>query len=150
MNWTFECVCDYFASATLNLCCNNLITPIWCRFDGNEWLCNIRCVHVELLRSWFVASWFEVLRDFNWLPGLYGLKFGNLIACRSFLHLNSYNLVGSVTWPIAKEHYKGWHSTLSAMAKAYNTYEERMSHMSEELDTVDWHYLLKYFRSAKF
>jgi len=36
------------------------------------------------------------------------------------------------------------------MAKAYNTYEERMSHMSEELDTVDWHYLLKYFRSAKF
>ena len=70
---------------------------MWYHFDGNEWLCNIRCVYVELLRSWFVASWFEVLRDFNWLPGLYGLKLGNLIAWRSFLHLNSYNLVGSVT-----------------------------------------------------
>ena len=45
---------------------------MWCRFDGNVWLCNIRCVYVELLRSWFVVSWFEVLRDFNWLPGLYG------------------------------------------------------------------------------
>ena len=73
------------------------MTPMWCHFNGDVWLCNIRCVYVELLRSWFVASWFEVIRGFNWLPGLYGLKFGNLIVCRSFLHLNSYNLVGSMT-----------------------------------------------------
>jgi hypothetical protein len=53
-------------------------------------------------------------------------------------------------WDIAKEHYKGWHLTLSAKAKAYNTYEERMSHKLEELDIVEWHSLLKYFRSAKF
>jgi len=52
-------------------------------------------------------------------------------------------------WAIAKEHYKGWHSTLNATAKAYNTYEERMSHKPEELAIVEWHYLLKYFRSAK-
>ena len=26
---------------------------------------NIRCVSVELLRPWFVASWFEVLSDFD-------------------------------------------------------------------------------------
>ena len=47
-----KCVCNYFASATSNLCssnlcCNNLITPMWCCFDGNEWLCNIRCVVVN-------------------------------------------------------------------------------------------------------
>ena len=84
---------------------------MWCRFDGNEWLCNIRCVYVELLRSWFVASWFEVLRDFNWLPGLYGLKFGNLIAWRSFLHLNSYNLVGSVTDTLTLSSFPSYYSS---------------------------------------
>jgi hypothetical protein len=53
-------------------------------------------------------------------------------------------------WAIAKERYKGGRSTLSATAKAYNTYQERMSHKPEELDLVEWHYLLNYFRSAKF
>jgi len=46
--------------------------------------------------------------------------------------------------------YKGWLSTLIATARAYNTYQERMSHKPEELDIVEWHYLLKYFRIAKF
>jgi len=37
-------VYNYFASATSNKCCNNLNTPMWYRFDGNELRCNIRCV----------------------------------------------------------------------------------------------------------
>ena len=31
------------------------------------------------VRSWFVAGWIEILRDYVGLPGLYGLKFRNLI-----------------------------------------------------------------------
>jgi len=40
-------------------------------------------------------------------------------------------------WAIAEERYKGWRSTLSATAKAYNRDEERMSHKLEELDIVE-------------
>ena len=54
--------------------------------------------YVELLWSWLYASWFEILRGFSWLPGLYGLKFENLIVSAIvFLYLCSYKLVGYVT-----------------------------------------------------
>jgi len=94
---TLESVCNYFASATSNMCCNNLITPMWCRFVGNEWLCNIRCVvwnyyDLGLLQVGLKSFMISVdYRDYM------GSSFGNLIACRSFRHLNSYSLVGSVT-----------------------------------------------------
>jgi len=47
VSWTLESVCNYFASATSNLGCNNSITPMWCRFVGNEWLCNIHWVVLD-------------------------------------------------------------------------------------------------------
>jgi hypothetical protein len=53
-------------------------------------------------------------------------------------------------WAIARERYKGWRSTFSATAKTYNSYHQRMLHKSTELDIVEWHYLLKYFSTAKF
>ena len=46
---------------------------------------------------------------------------------------------------IAKERYKGWRSTLSSTYKAYNTYDDRMDHKPEDLDIVEWHYLIMYF-----
>ena len=55
-----------------------------------------------------------------------------------------------IIWDIAKERYKGWLSTFSATAKVYNSYHQRMLHKPKELDIVEWHYLLKYFRTAKF
>ncbi|KAL6871046.1 hypothetical protein ACP4OV_014894 [Aristida adscensionis] len=53
-------------------------------------------------------------------------------------------------WTIANECYKGWRSTFSATYKAYNTYDERMRHKPEDLDIVEWHYLVKYFGTEKF
>jgi hypothetical protein len=53
-------------------------------------------------------------------------------------------------WAIAREHYKGWRSTFSATAKTYNNYHQRMLHKPQELDIVEWHYLLKYFSTTKF
>lgn len=53
-------------------------------------------------------------------------------------------------WKIAKEHYKGWRSAFSATYRAYNSYEERMTHKPEDLDIVEWHYLITYFGSKKF
>ena len=53
-------------------------------------------------------------------------------------------------WTIANERYKGWRSTLSATYRAYTTYEERMRHKLEELDIVEWHYLVMYFDSEEF
>ena len=55
-----------------------------------------------------------------------------------------------IIWDIAKERYKGWRPTFSATAKAYNSYHQRMLHKPKELDIVECHYLLKYFRIAKF
>ncbi|KAG2650278.1 hypothetical protein PVAP13_1NG221638 [Panicum virgatum] len=55
-----------------------------------------------------------------------------------------------IIWDIAKERYKGWRSTFSATAKAYNSYHQRMLHKPKELDIVEWHYMLKYFTTAKF
>lgn len=53
-------------------------------------------------------------------------------------------------WDIAKERYKGWRSTFSATARTYDSYHQRMLHKPKELDIVEWHYLLKYFSTAKF
>ena len=43
-------------------------------------LCNIRCIVLDYYDLGMLHSWFEVLRDFGGLLGLYGLMFGNLIA----------------------------------------------------------------------
>jgi hypothetical protein len=53
-------------------------------------------------------------------------------------------------WAIAKERYKGWQSTLSATYKAYDSYDARMKHKPEDLDIVEWHYLILYFGSDDF
>jgi hypothetical protein len=53
-------------------------------------------------------------------------------------------------WTIANERYKGWRSTFSATYRAYTTYDERMRHNPEELDIVEWHYLVLYFGSEEF
>jgi len=53
-------------------------------------------------------------------------------------------------WTIANERYKGWRATLSATYRAYTTYEERMRHKPEELDIVEWHYLVLYFGKTNF
>jgi hypothetical protein len=53
-------------------------------------------------------------------------------------------------WTVANDRYKGWRSTFSATYKAFTTYEERMRHMPEELDNVEWHYLVSYFGTEDF
>jgi hypothetical protein len=53
-------------------------------------------------------------------------------------------------WSIAKEWYKGWTSSLSATYRAYNCYEDRMKNKPEDIDIVEWHYLINYFGSVKF
>lgn len=51
---------------------------------------------------------------------------------------------------IANERYKGWRSTFSATYRAYNTYDERMRHKPEDLDIIEWHYLVSYFGTEGF
>ena len=53
-------------------------------------------------------------------------------------------------WKIAQQRYKGWRATFSATCKAFNTYDERMKNRPEDLDIVEWHYLIKYFGTKKF
>lgn len=53
-------------------------------------------------------------------------------------------------WDVAKERYKGWRSTLSSTYRAYSTYADLMKHKPEDVDIVEWHYLILYFRSDKF
>jgi hypothetical protein len=53
-------------------------------------------------------------------------------------------------WAIARERYKGWRSNFSATAKRYNSHHQRMLHKPQELDIVEWNYLMKYFSIAKF
>lgn len=53
-------------------------------------------------------------------------------------------------WAIANERYKGWRSTLSATNRAYGSYAERMKHKPEDLDIVEWHYLILYFNTEGF
>jgi hypothetical protein len=43
-------------------------------------LCNNRSIVLNYYDLSILQSWFEILRDFGLLPGLYGFKFGNLIA----------------------------------------------------------------------
>jgi hypothetical protein len=51
---------------------------------------------------------------------------------------------------VAKERYKGWRSTFSATYKAYESYDERMKNKPDDLDLVEWHYLILYFGSEAF
>jgi len=53
-------------------------------------------------------------------------------------------------WAIAKERYKGWHAAFSATYRAYRTHAQRMKHKPEDLDNVEWYYLIQYFGSEKF
>lgn len=53
-------------------------------------------------------------------------------------------------WAIANERYKGWRSTFSATYRAYDTYDERMTHKPEDLHIVEWHYLVLYFGTEEF
>jgi hypothetical protein len=41
-------------------------------------------------------------------------------------------------------------TTFSATYKAYGSYDERMKHKPEDLDIVEWHYLITYFGCKKF
>jgi len=45
-------------------------------------------------------------------------------------------------WAIAKERYKGWHAAFSATYRAYRTHAQRMKHKPEDLDNVEWYYLI--------
>lgn len=53
-------------------------------------------------------------------------------------------------WAIAKERYKGWRAAFSATYRAYRTDAERMKHKPEDLDNVEWYYLIQYFGSESF
>jgi hypothetical protein len=51
---------------------------------------------------------------------------------------------------IAQERYKCWRSSFSATYKAHSTDAERMKDKPEELDNVEWYYLIQYFGSERF
>ncbi|TVU50279.1 hypothetical protein EJB05_01645, partial [Eragrostis curvula] len=51
---------------------------------------------------------------------------------------------------IASERYRGWRSTFSATYKAYNSYAARMRKKPDDLNIVEWHYLILYFGTEKF
>jgi hypothetical protein len=51
---------------------------------------------------------------------------------------------------ITQERYKGWRSSFSSTYKAYSTDAERMKHKPEDLDIVEWYYLIQYFGSDSF
>jgi hypothetical protein len=51
---------------------------------------------------------------------------------------------------VANDRYKGWRSTFGATYKAFTTYEERKRHRPEELDIVEWHYLVSHFGTEEF
>jgi len=53
-------------------------------------------------------------------------------------------------WYIASERYKGWRGTLSTTYRASKNYAERIGNVPEDIDLVEWHYLLLYFRSEEF
>jgi hypothetical protein len=53
-------------------------------------------------------------------------------------------------WDIAKERYKGWRSTLSSTYRAYDNYCDRMANKPEDVDIVEWHYLILYFGTEAF
>ncbi|WVZ89985.1 hypothetical protein U9M48_036327 [Paspalum notatum var. saurae] len=51
---------------------------------------------------------------------------------------------------IARSRYAGWRSTLSATYMAYESDAERAKHKPVDVDSVEWHYLMKYFATEKF
>ncbi|WVZ89691.1 hypothetical protein U9M48_036061, partial [Paspalum notatum var. saurae] len=51
---------------------------------------------------------------------------------------------------IARSRYAGWRSTLNATYKAYESDAERAKHKPVDVDSVEWHYLMKYFATEKF
>lgn len=53
-------------------------------------------------------------------------------------------------WKVAQQRYKGWRSTFSATYKAYGNYDQRIKHKPEDLDIVEWHYLILYFGTTTF
>ena len=53
-------------------------------------------------------------------------------------------------WAIAKDRYKGWRASFSSTYKAYSTDAQRMKNKPEDLDNVEWYYLIQYFGSEKF
>jgi hypothetical protein len=75
MLWTY--VLKLCCFCYLNSVCNNYGTPMYEILMN--W-CNLCICCAELLWSWLVAGWFEILRDFSELSELYGLKFGILVA----------------------------------------------------------------------
>lgn len=53
-------------------------------------------------------------------------------------------------WKVAQQRYKWWRSAFSATYKAYDNYDHRMKHKPEDLDIVEWHYLIMYFGTKEF
>ena len=51
---------------------------------------------------------------------------------------------------VAQEGYEGWRAKFNSRFEAYNSYDARMKDQPEDLDTVEWHYLIMYFGSPKF
>jgi hypothetical protein len=51
---------------------------------------------------------------------------------------------------VAQERYKGWRSSFSSTYKGYSTNAERMKHKPEDVDIVEWYYLIQYFGSESF
>jgi hypothetical protein len=51
---------------------------------------------------------------------------------------------------VAQERYKGWRASFSSTYKAYSTDAERMKHKPEDIDIVEWYYLIQYFGSESF
>ncbi|WVZ84270.1 hypothetical protein U9M48_031320 [Paspalum notatum var. saurae] len=50
---------------------------------------------------------------------------------------------------LARSRYAGWRSTLSATYRAYESDAERAKNKPEDVDIVEWHYLMKYFATEK-
>jgi len=81
------CVVNYFASATMNLCCNDKVLPCGAASTAVNELCNNRCIvlnYYDLGLLQVGLKSFVISVDYRDYMG-------------SSLHLNSYNLVGSMT-----------------------------------------------------
>ena len=70
---------------------------MWCRFVGNEWLCTIRCIMLNYYDLGLLQVGLKslVISVDYWT--YMGSSLETWLLYRSFLHLNSYNLVGSMT-----------------------------------------------------
>jgi hypothetical protein len=76
--WT-KCVCLCLCFCYFITWFVIIVTP-WCCKLISELLvkCNVWCIYIEWCNLGCKASWFEIFCGFDWLPGLYGLKFENL------------------------------------------------------------------------